>query len=27
VSRIYAKLGLKTRGEAAAYAVTNLGRN
>lgn len=26
VSRIYTKLGLKNRGEAAAYAVTNLGR-
>lgn len=26
VSRIYAKLGFKTRGQAAAYAVTNLGR-
>jgi DNA-binding CsgD family transcriptional regulator len=26
VSRIYAKLGFKTRGEAAAYAVTKLGR-
>ena len=25
VSRIYAKLGLSTRGEAAAYAVRNLG--
>jgi len=24
VSRIYAKLGLSTRGEAAAYAVRNL---